>query len=380
MPRKRIVCVYGTRPEAVKMAPIIQRLRKENWVELRTLFTGQHRELASEVMADFGIDADTSLNVMAPDQTLTGLTAKLLQALEPQLQHEKPDMMIAQGDTTTVMTVALACFYQKIPFAHIEAGLRTGDMQNPFPEEFNRVVCGRLASLHFAPTRSAAEALLKEQVPKEQIMVVGNTVIDALFGLPETALEAPWQIRENRRLILMTVHRRENFGEPLARILSAVRDIVDNHDDVEVLLPVHPNPNVERTVRDMLGSRERIHLCSPLPYRQFTAALRQAYLVITDSGGVQEEAPALGKPVVVTREQTERPEAVEAGVAILAGTQYKRIYDVLNMLLTDQKAYRRMALGGSPYGDGKAAERIVDALRHYFDISARRETEDFVEL
>lgn len=362
-PKKRILAVVGTRPEAIKMAPVILALREADWAEVRVLATAQHRQMLDQVLDVFGIAPDIDLNIMQPNQTLPELTARLLSRLDPVLAEEAPDAVLVQGDTTTVMTVALAAFYRRIPVGHVEAGLRTGDIDNPFPEEMNRVLAGRLARWHFAPTETARANLLREGFADSAIEVTGNTVIDALMQVSRRELPTPIALPEGQRLVLVTAHRRENFGAPFASILAAIRELVERHPDIHVLYPVHPNPNVALPAHDALSGHPRITLCPPLDYLPFVAAMKQATLILTDSGGVQEEAPALGKPVLVMRGETERPEAVEAGVVRLVGCDYQTILTEAGRLLDDPTAYAAMAKGVSPYGDGHAAERIVDLLR-----------------
>lgn len=364
--RIRVLSVIGTRPEAIKMAPVVKALAKEPWADSRVLATAQHRHLLDQVLDVFKIVPDRDLNVMRPNQDLAGLTARLLVELDRTLRLEAPDVVLAQGDTTTVMTVALACFYLNIPFGHVEAGLRTRDLRNPFPEEMNRVVAGRLARWHFAPTRSAKANLLREGIPPSEVYVTGNTVIDALLSVAGEAQVVGVPLRPDKRLILVTAHRRENFGEPFRDICRAIRFLADANEDVQFLYPVHPNPNVRETAQQQLAGHPRILLCNPLDYLPFVGAMRRADLILTDSGGVQEEAPALGKPVLVMRRETERPEAVDAGVARLVGPDFRTIVDECQRLLDDPAAYRAMAKGLSPYGDGKAAGRIADILRAHF--------------
>lgn len=363
---KTILCVVGTRPEAIKMAPVILALKKEPWANVRVLATAQHRHMLDQVMNFFSIEPDIDLNIMRPNQSLTTLTARLLLDLDDVLQSEKPDVVLVQGDTTTVMTVALACFYHRIPIGHVEAGLRTWDMQNPFPEEANRVITGRLARWHFAPTEGSRQNLLREGIKDSDIVVTGNTVIDALLMTAAKELELGIELDPKKRLILITSHRRENFGEPFRNICRALKTLAERNPDVQFLYPVHPNPNVKDVAYELLGKSANIHLCDPLDYAPFVAAMKRAYLIISDSGGVQEEAPALGKPVLVLRDETERPEAVEQGVVKLVGPNYDRIVDETQILLDDESAYRAMARGISPYGDGHGAERIVKVLREYF--------------
>jgi UDP-N-acetylglucosamine 2-epimerase (non-hydrolysing) len=364
--KRKILCVVGTRPEAIKMAPIILALKREPMLDVRVLATAQHRDLLDQVMKVFGIEPDIDLDIMRPNQALTTLTARLLLDLDDVLLSEKPDAVLAQGDTTTVMTVALACFYHKIPFGHVEAGLRTWDMQNPFPEEMNRVIAGRLAKWHFAPTESSRKNLLREGVLDADIVVSGNTVIDALLSVADRNVELPIKLDPSKRLILVTAHRRENFGEPFERVCRALLTLLERNPDVQVLYPVHPNPNVRDTAHRLLGSHPRAVLCDPLDYLPFVAAMKRAYLILSDSGGVQEEAPALGKPVLVLRHETERPEAVEEGAVKLVGTDFDAIVAETQRLLDDESAYHAMARGVSPYGDGHAADRIVKVLRNHF--------------
>jgi UDP-N-acetylglucosamine 2-epimerase (non-hydrolysing) len=362
----RILCVVGTRPEAIKMAPVILALKQQPWAQVRVLATAQHRQMLDQVLNFFDIQPDIDLNIMRPNQALTALTARLLLELDEVLLAEKPDVVLAQGDTTTVMTVALACFYHRIPFGHVEAGLRTWDMQNPFPEEANRVIAGRLARWHFAPTESSRQNLLREGVSDADITVTGNTVIDALLMTASKELEVGMALDASKRLVLVTSHRRENFGEPFRNICRALRTLAERNSDIQILYPVHPNPNVKDVAHEMLGNCGNVILCEPLDYAPFVAAMKKAYLIISDSGGVQEEAPALGKPVLVLRDETERPEAVEMGVVKLVGPNYERIVEEAQMLLDDATAYSAMARGVSPYGDGKGAERVVAVLRKHF--------------
>ena len=359
----KILCTVGTRPEAIKMAPVIQALFEARWARVQVLATAQHRHMLDQVLSVFGIEPDIDLDIMRANQALTTLTARLLLNLDDVLLAEKPNVVLAQGDTTTVMTVALACFYHRIPFGHVEAGLRTGDIDNPFPEEMNRVVASRMTRWHFAPTKSARQNLLREGTPAQSIHLTGNTVIDALLSVAERRPEIGVDLDHGKRLVLLTAHRRENFGEPLREICRAVRDLADRNEDIQVLYPVHPNPNVQPVAHDLLGNHKRIVLCPPLNYLPFVGAMQRAYLILSDSGGVQEEAPALAKPVLVLRRETERPEAVEEGVVRLVGPDYDRITREAQRLLDDPIAYAEMARGVSPYGDGKAAGRIASILR-----------------
>ena len=360
---KHVVCVFGTRPEAIKMAPVVFALQAAEDFRVTTVVTGQHRAILDDVLQAFDIVPDVDLDLMAVNQSLSGLTARLFDALDPVLERLAPDVVLAQGDTTTVMVTALVSFYRRYPFGHVEAGLRTYDKHHPFPEEINRVVAGRIADVHFAPTSRAEKALLAEGVQPDTVLVTGNTVIDALFHLVRKGATLDVPLRPDSRLILLTAHRRESFGGPLEEALGAVRSIVDANDDVEVLYPVHPNPHVVAAAQGALSGHPRIHLVEPLRHPQFVAAMQRAHLVLTDSGGVQEEAPALAKPVLVLRDETERPEAVDAGVVRLVGPHRERIIEETQRLLDDPAHYASMATGASPYGDGLAAGRIVDALR-----------------
>lgn len=345
------------------MATVILALKKESWAEVRVLATAQHRHMLDQVLAAFAIEPDIDLDIMRPNQALTTLTARLLLDLDPVLQAEKPDVVLAQGDTTTVMTVALACFYHRISFGHVEAGLRTGDINNPFPEEMNRTVAGRLSRWHFAPTQNSRYNLLREGVSDADIHVTGNTVIDALMTVAKRDLDIGIELDSSKRLVLVTAHRRENFGEPFRQVCRAIRALADAYTDIEILYPVHPNPNVAEMAHAFLADHSRIRLCAPLDYLPFVAAMKRAYLILSDSGGVQEEAPALGKPVLVLRRETERPEAVTEGVVKLVGPDYDAILKESMHLLDDPAYYASMARGVSPYGDGHASERIVAVLQ-----------------
>lgn len=364
---KKIMCVVGTRPEAIKMAPVVKALQNADDFDVIVLATAQHRDLLDQAFALFNIQADYDLNVMTPGQTLPELTSRLMLSIDKTLDEAKPDMVIAQGDTTTVFVTALACFYKKIPFAHLEAGLRTHDLYSPFPEEANRVLAGHLACLHFAPTSVSRENLLREGISQEQITVTGNTVIDALLETAKTDFNLGIEIPKDKRIVLVTFHRRENFGQPIVNICKAILELIEKHEDIYVLFPVHPNPNVREVTDRYLRGHERIQLVSPFDYGPFVTAMKSAYLILTDSGGVQEEAPALGKPVLVLRRDTERPEAVTEGVVRLIGTETIDIVREASQLLSDKVAYDKMAIGASPYGDGNASKRIVEIVRNYFN-------------
>ncbi len=363
----KIVCVIGTRPEAIKMAPVILALKKEPWADVTVLVTAQHRDLLDQVLDFFNIKPDIDLDIMQPNQSLTTLTARLLIGVGDILQAEKPDVVLVQGDTTTVMSIALACFYQKIAVGHVEAGLRTWDIQNPFPEEANRVITGKLCQWHFAPTSGAKQNLLRDGVCEDQVIVTGNTVIDSLMLAAEFDVDIGVVLEAAKRLVLITSHRRENFGKPFLNICRAIKTLAEQNTDVEFLYPVHPNPNIKEVAHEVLATQSNVILCAPLNYASFVSAMKRAYLIISDSGGVQEEAPALGTPVLVLRDETERPEAVEEGVVRLVGSNYEQIVKETQHLLDSKTAYAQMARGVSPYGDGKASERIVKVLKTHFN-------------
>lgn len=370
--RKRtVLCCIGTRPEAIKMAPVVKALQAAPWARCRVLATAQHRDLLDQMLEFFGVSADLDLDIMTANQRLPELTARLIVKLDHTLAEEKPDMVLAQGDTTTVFTAALASFYRRIPFGHVEAGLRSHNLGSPFPEEANRLLAGHLSALHFAPTPRARENLLREGIPDERIHVTGNTVIDALLTAAKADTPIGVPLDPSRRLILVTAHRRDSFGEPIRQICEAVREICDRLNDVQVLWPVHPNPQVRPVVESILNGQPHIQLCEPLSYGPFVTAMKQACIILTDSGGVQEEAPALGKPVLVMRNESERPEAIEAGVAVLVGPNRDRIVTEACRLLSDPAAYARMARGTSPYGDGRAAERTVAAIGKLWGVAGR---------
>ena len=375
MTDRTVLCVIGTRPEAIKMAPVVGALRRVPDLRVRVLLTAQHRSLLDQALAVFDIRADTDFDIMRPNQTLSGLTIRVLRALDPLLKRHPPALVLAQGDTTTVMATAIACFHRHVPFGHVEAGLRTGNLHYPFPEEFNRIVASRVAVLNFAPTEGARQALLREAVSDATIHVTGNTVIDALLDVASRNTGELVPLPPGGRLILLTMHRRENFGAPAAAVLAAVRDLCATFPELRVVYPVHPNPNIHNAAHRALGSHPQVHLTKPLDYPRLVAAMRQATIVLTDSGGLQEEAPALGKPVLVLRDETERPEAVSLGVAKLIGTDHARVVAEVTRLLTDATAYAEMARGVSPYGDGHAAERIAMHIASFLATGGNRASE-----
>jgi UDP-N-acetylglucosamine 2-epimerase (non-hydrolysing) len=361
-----VACVVGTRPEAIKLAPVIRELRRRSWCRVTVIATAQHRHLLDQVLGLFGIEVDLDLDIMQPNQSLSTLTARLFEGLAKAYTELAPDAVLAQGDTTTVFAAATVAHYNSIWFGHVEAGLRSGRIREPFPEEFNRRAVALISDVHFAPTAGARNALLREGVEPGRVELTGNTVIDALLEARNWPTTLPLPIAPDRRVILLTVHRRENFGAPLQGIFAAVRQLVRDFPDVEAIYPVHPNPNVAEPARSMLGSTDRVHLVEPLPYDQLVAAMVRSHLILTDSGGIQEEAPALAKPVLVLRRTTERPEAITTGAAELVGTEQRAVVDAASRLLRDPQAYASMCRGGSPYGDGLAARRIVDSLERRF--------------
>mgnify|MGYP001767199712 CR=1 FL=1 len=370
----RVLSIIGTRPEAVKMAPVVQALSQNKNIESRVCVTAQHREMLDQVLKLFNIHPQQDLNLMRPDQSLADLTAGILSSLDPVLEHEKPDWVLVQGDTTTVMAASLAAFYRGISVGHVEAGLRTGDKQQPFPEEINRRLTSVIADLHFAPTERSRENLLREGIPASRIRVTGNTVIDALQQIVKT--ETPpnvrawleeWGVRQGgRRLVLLTAHRRENFGEPIKHICEAVQSLAERYgSSLRIVYPVHPNPNIQSVVHRMLEGVPAVTLIQPVDYITLIHLIKHSTLVLTDSGGIQEEASGLGKPALVLREVTERPEGVDAGVLKLVGTDPQKIVREAAHLLDDSDALAEMARVTNLYGDGKAAGRIVEAILNF---------------
>ncbi len=368
---KRILFIFGTRPEAIKLCPVVRAIRETDCgLEALVCVTAQHRSMLDQVLDCFELRPDYDLNLMTPGQTLAQTTSRVLSSLDPLLASETFDMAVVQGDTTTTMAAAMAAFYRGVPVAHVEAGLRTGDMSAPFPEEMNRAVTGRLAALHFPPTEGARRNLLAEGVPDERIFVTGNTGIDAVLyvagALERGAVDAPsWQwLDPSKKLIVVTAHRRESFGDGIERICQALAELA-RRDDVQIVYPVHRNPNVLGPVSAALGELANVLLIEPLDYPRFVDLMRQAYLIITDSGGIQEEAPSLGKPVLVMRDCTERPEAVAAGTVKLVGSDPAKIVGEAARLLADSCEYLRMSRIHNPYGDGHASERIIDIISRF---------------
>ena len=367
----KILLIFGTRPEAIKLCPVVRELRKyPDQFDVKVCVTAQHREMLDQVLEAFHVTPEHDLDLMLPGQTLFQSTSRILAGLEPVLRSEKPDMVLVQGDTTTTLCGALAAFYSKIPVGHVEAGLRTHDLAQPFPEEMNRVVASRLTALHFAATEQAAENLRSEGVPDGSISVTGNTGIDAVLYVRDslergTLQGRDWQeLDKNRKLIVVTAHRRESFGDGFGRICRALAKIADR-DDVQLVYPVHPNPNVQDPVQRYLSGHPNVRLIEPQSYVPFVDLMRRAYLLITDSGGIQEEGPSLGKPILVLREKTERPEAVTAGTVKLVGTNEERIVSEASVLLGDSGAYNEMSRIHNPYGDGHASERISALIHSY---------------
>jgi UDP-N-acetylglucosamine 2-epimerase (non-hydrolysing) len=363
----KVAVVFGTRPETIKMAPVVKELQKRK-IATSVIVTAQHRQMLDQMLEVFKITPDHDLRVMQDNQDLFHVTSAVLERIKPVLAAEKPDVLLVQGDTTTTFAASLAAFYLKIPVGHVEAGLRTWDPMNPWPEEMNRQLTTRITAHHFPPTAWAKKNLLAEGVKESAIHVTGNTVIDALFMIvdPNHTFKHPPLSKidfAGRKVILLTSHRRENFGAPMAGVFEACRDLVRRHADVELVYPVHPNPNVKEAAHRIFGGEPRVHLIEPLEYQTFIQLMNRSYIILTDSGGVQEEAPSLGKPVLVLRTTTERPEAIDAGTAKLMGTDGDLIRREASRLLTDRVAYDEMADRTNPYGDGKAAERIVDVLQ-----------------
>ncbi len=373
--QKRVCIILGTRPEAIKLAPVIQVFQKSSSFESQVILTGQHREMVEQVMQLFNIKADYDLQIMQVKQSLNDITCRSLQGLEALFKEKKPDLVVVQGDTTTAFAAALAAFYQKIPIGHVEAGLRTDDIFNPYPEEANRRLISQITQLHFAPTPWAVENLHRSGVLGE-IHMTGNTVIDALLNIAATqaGCNVPGLDWDSYRVLLATVHRRENWGEPLQAIAQGFLQILDKFPDTALLLPLHRNPTVRVPLQELLGNHPRIFLTEPLDYGELVGAIGRSHLLLTDSGGLQEEAPSLGKPVLVLRDTTERPEAVAAGTAKLVGTTSENIFANAAELLSDPDAYEAMANAINPFGDGHAAERILQIVQNYLGLSSETST------
>ena len=377
MKKIKVMTVFGTRPEAIKMAPLALELQKYPEIEPCVCVTAQHREMLDQVLDIFQLKPDYDLDIMKERQTLIGITTRVLEGLDGVMKEAKPDLVLVHGDTSTTFVGALAAFYNQIKVGHVEAGLRTYDKYSPFPEEMNRCLTGRIADLHFAPTVQNRENLLREAIPAEHIYITGNTVIDALKTTvrPDYVFQTPVLNEldfEKRRVILVTAHRRENLGAPLEQICCALKELAETYEDVELVYPVHLNPAVRETVFGILGGMERVHLIDPINVDELHNAISRSYLVMTDSGGIQEEAPALAKPVLVLRRETERPEAVAAGTVKIAGVEKDTIVRMAKELLEDEAAYAKMAHAANPYGDGEASRRITEASLDAFGLRAER--------
>lgn len=365
----RVLTVFGTRPEAIKMAPLVKALEKAApAIDSKVCVTAQHRQMLDQVLDIFQVKPDYDLDIMEPRQTLTGISIKALKGLEQVIAEVQPNIVLVHGDTTTTFVAALASFYQQVAIGHVEAGLRTYDKYSPFPEEMNRQLTGVMADLHFAPTRDSAHNLLQERKDAKAIFVTGNTAIDAMKTTVQEHYRHPIldSIKDDQRLVFMTAHRRENIGEKMENIFRAVRRIVEEHEDVVLVYPVHLNPAVQEPARNILGGHARVHLIDPLDVVDTHNFMSRAYLILTDSGGIQEEAPSLGVPVLVLRDTTERPEGIAAGTLKLAGTDEETVYRLAHELLNDAGAHRVMAVAANPYGDGRASERIVQAILHHY--------------
>ena len=373
---KKVLLVFGTRPEAIKMSPLVKAFEKEETIESKVCVTAQHREMLDQVLEMFDIKPDYDLNIMKPGQDLFDVTSNVLLGLKNVLNDFSPDVVLVHGDTTTTSSASLASFYNKIKVGHVEAGLRTGDIYSPWPEEANRQITGVLANYHFAPTTTSANNLLKENKNPKDIVVTGNTVIDALFLALDKiekndelkskiieSINSQYELKDDKKIILVTGHRRENFGDGFINICEALKTIALNNPDIDIVYPVHLNPNVQKPVKEILSNTSNVYLINPLQYEQFIYMMNKSYFIITDSGGVQEEAPSLGKPVLVMRDTTERPEAVEAGTVKLVGTNKESIINEAQKLLDDENEYNTMSKAHNPYGDGKACERIVEFIK-----------------
>jgi UDP-N-acetylglucosamine 2-epimerase (non-hydrolysing) len=368
----KVMAIFGTRPEAIKMAPVVEKMKETDNIQTVVAVTAQHREMLDQVLNLFSIEPDYDLDIMQENQTLSGITSRVLKGLERVYKKEKPDLILVHGDTSTTFVGALASFYNQIKVGHVEAGLRTHDKYSPFPEEMNRHLTGVLTDLHFAPTPTARENLLQENVTDDDIFITGNTVIDALLETVEEDYKFTKQMLneidyDDKKVILLTAHRRENLGQPMENIFKAVEELIINNSKTEVVFPVHLNPKVRKIANKILGNLDRVHLIEPLDYKPFANLMARSHLILTDSGGIQEEAPALGKPVLVLRDTTERPEAVDAGTVKKVGTNKNKIIESATELLRDDKAYNKIANTVNPYGDGKASSRIVNQILYKFN-------------
>ena len=371
MKKIKVMVVFGTRPEAIKMAPLVLELQKQSeTIETITVVTAQHRQMLDQVLETFRIQPDYDLDIMGKNQSLLDITAKILEKFDPVVKEVQPDMILVHGDTTTTFAASLVAFYNQVRIGHVEAGLRTFDKYSPFPEEMNRQMTDNLADLYFAPTSESKANLLMEHHPESSIFITGNTAIDALRLTVQEDYhhQVLDQLDPQKKLVLVTMHRRENQGQPMRAVFAALREMVDAHPELEVVYPVHLSPAVQEAAKEILGDHDRIHLIAPLDVFDFHNLASRSYFIMSDSGGVQEEAPSLGKPVLVLRDTTERPEGVKAGTLKLVGTDPERVKEEMTALLTDPDLYQKMALARNPYGDGKASERIVQAIQHYYGL------------
>ena len=372
--RKKVFLVFGTRPEAIKMAPLAKQLAADARFNVKVVVTGQHREMLDQVLQTFGIIPDYDLNIMQQGQTLNEITSRVMEKLTAVLQKDRPDILLVHGDTTTTFSAALSAFYQQIPIGHVEAGLRTWDKYSPFPEEMNRQLTDSLTDLYFAPTLKSKENLIKENHSEKHIYVTGNTAIDAMKNTLDDHYEIPVEISKGqKRIVLITMHRRENQGAPMYSVFDAIHNSAYDYPDTQFIFPMHKNPAVRKAAKEILGEAENISLIEPLDVVGFHNYAKQSYLILTDSGGVQEEAPSLGVPVLVLRDQTERPEGVAAGTLRLVGTKTQAVYETIRELFEDSAAYEKMSKASNPYGDGKASLRITEAIAHYFQLADRPE-------
>ena len=363
MEKIKVMTIFGTRPEAIKMAPLVKELKSREEIECTVCVTAQHRQMLDQVLEAFNIVPEYDLNIMSEGQTLSDITSRALKGLENVIKEIKPDIILVHGDTTTTFAGALAAFYNQVDIGHVEAGLRTWNKYSPYPEEMNRQMVGVMADMHFAPTENSKKSLLNEGKSPENIYVTGNTAIDALETTVKENYEHPiFDWIENDRMILLTAHRRENLGEPMRHMFKAIKRVVDEHDDIKVVYPVHLNPKVKAVADEILGNNERIKLIEPLEVIDFHNFINKSYIILTDSGGIQEEAPSLGKPVLVLRDTTERPEGIDAGTLKLAGTDEKTIYELTTELLDNKETYEKMSKASNPYGDGNASKRIVNEI------------------
>lgn len=376
MEKIKVMTIFGTRPEAIKMAPLVKALEKDNRFESIVTVTAQHRQMLDQVMEIFDLKANYDLNIMKDGQTLSGITSRVIKELDSVFQEEKPDIVLVHGDTTTTFSASIASFYHQVKIGHVEAGLRTWNKLSPFPEEINRQLTDVIADLYFAPTQTSKENLLKEKREENNIFITGNTAIDAMkYTISAEYKNSLLNEVGKNKIILVTMHRRENLGQPMTNVFRAVNRIIETFEDVHIIFPMHKNPKVRENAQHSLIKSKRIHLIEPLDVVDFQNIANNSYMIMSDSGGVQEEAPSLGKPVLVLRDTTERPEGIEAGTLKLVGTCEETVYETAKMLLEDENLYKKMSKASNPYGDGKASERILEAIAYYFDLSNSRPSE-----